>query len=102
MGVFVGKHIARRIATGGSLDSSKTIGGNSVPAPFEYRHAGSFSYVGDGSAVMEVEVPLFGKVVLKGTRRCLQDVALLTCLKEPRQWPCGGDATCLNRYSRGY
>ena len=96
MGVYVGKHIARRIATGGSLDSS-----NSAAAPFEYRHAGSFSYVGDGSAVMEVEVPLFGKVVLKGMRRCVQEAAPLTCLKEPRQWPCGGDATCLNRYSRG-
>ena len=61
MGVYVGKHIARRIAAGGSLDTS-----SSATAPFEYRHAGSFSYVGDGSAVMEVEVPLFGKVVLKG------------------------------------
>ncbi len=97
MGVYVGKHIARRIAAGGSLDSS-----DSAAAPFEYRHAGSFSYVGDGSAVMEVEVPLFGKVVLKGMRRCVQETAPLTCLKEPRQWPCGGDATCLNRYSRSY
>jgi hypothetical protein len=61
MGVYVGKHIARHIAAGSSLQTS-----NSVTAPFEYRHAGSFSYVGDGSAVMEVEVPLFGKVVLKG------------------------------------
>jgi hypothetical protein len=52
--------------------------------------------------VMEVEVPLFGKVVLKGMRRCVQEAAPLTCLKEPRLWPCGGDATCLNRYSRSY
>ncbi len=61
MGVYVGKHIARRIAADDKLGS-----GSSVVEPFEYRHAGSFSYVGDGSAVMEVEVPLFGKVVLKG------------------------------------
>ena len=101
MGVYVGKHIARRIAAGGSLDS-KISSSNSAAAPFEYRHAGSFSYVGDGSAVMEVEVPLFGKVVLKGMRRCVQEAAPLTCLKEPRLWPCGGDATCLNRYSRAY
>ena len=66
MGVYVGKHIARRIAAGGSLETSKVFSSSSVTAPFEYRHAGSFSYVGDGSAVMEVEVPLFGKVVLKG------------------------------------
>jgi hypothetical protein len=61
MGTYVGNVIAKRVGSSSKADTSPTL------EPFEYRHAGSFSYVGDGSAVMEVDLPVVGKVVLKGS-----------------------------------
>ena len=62
MGCYVGNLIAEHI---GHNRPAAAAAAASVQ-PFEYRHAGSFSYVGDGSAVMEVDLPVVGKVVLKG------------------------------------
>ena len=61
MGCYVGNLIAEHIG-----HNRPAAAAAASVQPFEYRHAGSFSYVGDGSAVMEVDLPVVGKVVLKG------------------------------------
>ena len=66
MGCYVGNLIAEHIGHNRPAAAAAAAAAAASVQPFEYRHAGSFSYVGDGSAVMEVDLPVVGKVVLKG------------------------------------
>ncbi len=99
MGCYVGNLIAENISHNRPAAAAAAV------QPFEYRHAGSFSYVGDGSAVMEVDLPVIGKVVLKGLApdTLLADPpwllkhAWVTCLQARRRWRCGAAATCQSR-----
>ena len=97
MGSYVGNLVAKRV-------SSCSQGGRSPSAaaavePFQYHHAGSFSYVGDGSAVMEVDVPVVGKVVLKGsTPLAAKPQIRFDILQVLLPWPCGVGVICQSRF----
>lgn len=98
MGSYVGNLVAKRVSSSNQGGRSPSAAAAAAVKPFQYHHAGSFSYVGDGSAVMEVDVPVVGKVVLKGsTPLSAKPQIRFDILQALLPWPCGADVISQSR-----